>query len=736
MFRRIINFGIFFHATSTMGRVIKGEIALLEQLSKQGGTTAASLQAAQRSVAAMTLGVAGIFASAAYARGIANAMELENQLQRVRIVTEESFSSNLLLGKSIIAMSNATGKAAQDLANLAEGAGTAGLAGDLGAKGMLRFVEVATRLSKVARGITPEQAGNVLALSYRQFGMRSIDELERFASAAHAVGKAAVAGTAEVVRYAQALAPLADQAGLTRAQVLGIAGATKSFANISQELLRTNLPKFYAEVFQNVTKVAREMKLSPETIKAMMSADAFGFFLKFLTHIKAKHGDIVKMNEALQGMGFDAQRLNFLLAGASGKIELLTKLVRIAEMDLLGFSSTLDTDFDQAMNTALSQWERFKTVVHNASIMLGWPFLAPATFVLKILNAIGTALVVLMSTPIGQFIIQVTGVLSAMAALTGMVAIIGAVATWGPVLTVITAISAAIAGIGGFTALVADVALLILGAKLLSAIWDNFFAKGVEKAAHFIGLIHSGVRGFLDSGKISLKLWEDLEQKGLLNITLSIVKLIRHIKEFAAGVKEAFTGFTFLDDSLGVMVEAIFGLLDALGLIDMSMGSNLEGAKALGVVFGLLVRLAAEFLKLITQVFIVLPIRFFTGLIEAAAELLRMLATFMGGTSVLPIAPTGPTPLPLQSAAAPKRLGEQVSAVATAAKRLMAQGAEVPAGGTVGYVDVENHVSLKLGDETVTQAVWRERHKAEKSRGVLKKIANAFAFPSLGIEFN
>lgn len=741
MLNGIMNFGLIFRARSNLERIVLKDIAALKGLDLTSKAAAATLGVFQQRVAAVALGLGAIGLTGAYLGGIAAAAKLEDQLQRTRIVTGDTFKSNFELATSLIDVSNTSSVAAVNLGKMAEIAGTAGLAAQFGARDFIQFTDTASKLSKVS-GLAATETSRLLATAARQLKIGTAEELHRYASALQAVGKNSISGTAEVARFMAGLAALQKQSQFTTPQLLAIAGAAKSFGNLTVEVLETNLPKFLREAATHADLVGKNLGMTGDEVEKLISADPFAFFVKFLEFMKEFEGDLTATAKALDAMGIKSQRIFRIIAGGSGQIEHMTDLLKIAQADFGGLADTLNQDFAMAMDTFLGQLGRLQAILSNLSILIGTPFLKGFTMVLRVLNSIGLVIVEILKTPVGQFAAEVIGWASAFIAVASVIQVVvflltklGSLALVKFVMTSLPAVLGMAAA--SFWEVAAVVGILIVGVKFLANLLSSALGPGIKRMAEFMGDVVSGVKDFLDDGKMSISVWNDLEKKGVLPVVLGILKVINLGKAFFDGFMEAFEGFfdgvsqPFLD-----LVNDTIELLQALGLIQQELGPMTSTAKALGFAVGALIR----GIGMVLNAIIIVPLRIINDGLRALMQLLTgvtngvryvagLLGFGVGGTSGANLRDVNafPTALPIRAPTKPQDVGRDVVGAANIARRRITEGAEVPSNGILA--DLTVYSSVNIEEREVGRAVGNHRRRLETNRtGMAPRVRQAAGF--------
>lgn len=731
-------FGLVFRAKSNIENLIMREISAIKKFdfSLAGAQAQLARMSNLATNAILGLGAAGLLG--VFIAGTAAAGKLEDQLQMTRIVTEGLFESNMALGGSLLTTSNRVGVFTTELSRMAEIAGTAGLNAQFAKQDFLEFTDIASKLAKVSR-LSATDSSQILAQAARRLNFQSAIELERYASALQAVGKRSIAGTAEVARYATGLIPLKNVARFTTAEILALAGAAKSFGNLTVEVLQTNLPKFLREASLHAGVVGQKLGMTADEINRMIELNPFQFFVRFLEYMHKFDKNLPATAKALDEMGIKSQRIFTIIAGGSGQISHLTDLLKAAQPEIEGTAHTLETDFNAAMSTLVSQMTRFKIVMTNLSIVMGMPFVKPLTIVLKLVNGIVSGLVDLGKSPFGQLALEAVGWASALIVIKGLIYGISVLLL--PFLPILDLIPGAIAAAASsFLGMVWFVTKILLVLKAIGAVVGMMFGPGLARAGELFRMIADGVSDFLADSKVSLDTWVRMEEEGVLPIVLAIFKLVKMTQAFLYGFWKGFEPFfEGLGESFSQLVDATFELLQSLGLISLELGGpGTKGARkfgvALGSAFGLMARAVMYFVEGPLTILIkglTAAANIFDLIVKSARFLLAF--TTFGGSSGLNLIPElnapSAAPLPLKAPGRYQDVGRDVIGMANVARQRMTEGAEPPKNGYLGSLTM--FTDLIMDGQKVGRALAERYLDTKQNRTGLRDINDITFTPTV-----
>lgn len=624
----LLNFGMLFQARTNLPRVAK-QIAVgvsqversVNAFTKRGRGGRAAAMAEEQSAIGRGLIRTGIplaFAAAVIS-SVNAASDLETQLNRVQIVASQLNLTNKELTDRFIDISNVTGIAARDLGEIAEIAGTTGLAAKISKDQFFDFVDTVAKF-----GIVTKQSARVagrqlsdLALQLKLFE-RGPAVFGRFTSALQLVGKNSASNAKQVAEFAQALVPLVSKTGIALNEILGLAGAIRSFGGeVTKSLIKTNIAGIFQIAALNTAKFAKAMGKSVRDTEILLETNPFEFFLQLLQVLKPLQGNVVLFDRKLKQLGLTSKRIGPLLAGATGQIDLIRRLSVLAKKDLAGLGNTLEIDFQRAMNGAQKQMQRFSAILGNIKIAIGTPLLRAFTGMLKMVNAIGTAINKFLLTGFGQVITQILS----LSILAGGIKVFGIViaAAFGAMQTTLGAIGIAMAGVIFLSA--KFFALLKLGAVVL----DRVFGRAVRKVFQNITLIGDALKKITTVG-ITIPQLRTLKDRGLFPIVQAIVEMRDNFDAFIVGFAK---GFGVVDKTIGgialKLVAKFFNVLRQLGIITVASSDGGLAMTELGVRMGLAFTKAIDFGATLIEVVLALADAI-VGLVES-----RAFSAFVGG---------------------------------------------------------------------------------------------------------
>lgn len=359
--------------------------------------------------AAIGLGMAGMAGATVLAT--ARAAKFEEVISRVAITLGGGEVALEELRSGLLSVSGVTGRSTEDLAEMAETAGQAGFGALLGAKGMIAFADTLAKFTAVSKMQTAE-AGRIFTRLADQLKLfqpgdeaGNVLRLKRLASAIQLTGKTSTSGAGEVARFMEALLPLRQTLKMTIPEMLGLAGASRSFGRITTELLATQPQRIFQRAMDPKKAAAFAKVMGIDTVQAMqdlLKTDAHGFILRLLLGLDRAGKASGEYITVTKDLGLANLRLIPILAGATTQVEKIKTMTAQASDEMTGLGQTLEQDFAKITDNFNQQLKIMQENFDNLLKVTGRPYLKPLTFGLRGANAALQGLVAIGDTFIGQ----------------------------------------------------------------------------------------------------------------------------------------------------------------------------------------------------------------------------------------------------------------------------------------------------------------------------------------------
>lgn len=357
------------------------------------------------------------------AASVKAAVTFDTALVGVAKTTNATEAELEILGREFRQMALEIPVAAAELANIGEIAGRLGVqAGDISA-----FTETVAALG-VATDLTTESAAEFLA-RIQAITQLPADEIENFSSSLVALGNNLAASESEIALFAIRMAGAGDVAGLTQAEILGIAGSFRELG-IRAERGGTAVQKVLFTMIEAINTASPELQtfaqaagLTAQEFATLFEKDAAEAFTRFVEGL-GKSGD--EAFQILGDLGLADQRLAqaFITLGNAGN-----NLRENIELGTEAFNENLAlmTEAERRYASAASQ---FRILMNNATelaIVVGNALLPPLLDLIQIVTPlIQTFADFAEAHPLLTRVAVVAGL--ALVALGGALILIGAVA--------------------------------------------------------------------------------------------------------------------------------------------------------------------------------------------------------------------------------------------------------------------------------------------------------------------
>lgn len=648
----IMNYGVMFRGQtnilSVARQVATGTTQIgrnLKSLQSELAGTANYLDKQRRSEA-LAIGSqmgrgATVAVGAALLRSVSSAAKFESQLNRVQIVAQELNMSNEALQRSFLGIASATGIASDALAKIAQIGGTTGFLGQLQKKygndaGAIRrefmdYVDTVAKFSVVS-GQSPTVAGTEVADLIRQLNL--VNEgpgyIKKFVSATQLIGKNSASNAKQVMEFVKALVPLRNVTKLSISDLLALAGTVRSFGGeVSKNLIKTNLPLVMKKAAEETAAFAQFFGMSQAQFIKLKDEKPLTFFIQLLEKLRGIKDSNQKFNETMKALNLNTQRLAPLLAGATGQIENLKDMLKMAEDAMNGVGDTLEKDFRKRLETFSQQWERAREIIGGFSVTVGASLLPSLTAVLTVLNNIGATMLMMSQNSVFSTIMlgaALKGASSAVGVGAGflkdvvnthmpakprLIPMTGGqlgpmqrvfdlpyFASFGQVIG--AGLNAAIPLMAKFLAMAVAVGAAF---KAIQFMFHQVFGPGMERLITNARDISKAFWQIRETGKISFADFVNLHDRGLEPIVKGLVDAADEFDMFIEGVKQGFRSMIGEgnDSPFKIFVNTLFEIFKMIGLVTSEISDGGDSMKAagekIGMIFGGIVRVLIEALK-------------------------------------------------------------------------------------------------------------------------------------------
>jgi len=206
------------------------------------------------------------------------------------------------------------------------------IAGKLGVTGkddILGFVRAADQISVALAndlGGNVEEAVNQIGKLVDIFKVKNEYGLEagllKTGSAINALGAASTANEAYLVEFAKRMGGVANQAGISIQQILGL-GATLDQLGQTSEVSSTSLMGLWVDMFKKPGEYADIAKMSMKEFTDLLKTDANEAFIRLLDGLNGNNDGLTAMANKLDGLGLDGKRSISVLATLSQNTQML-----------------------------------------------------------------------------------------------------------------------------------------------------------------------------------------------------------------------------------------------------------------------------------------------------------------------------------------------------------------------------------------------------------------------------
>lgn len=188
------------------------------------------------------------------------------------------------------------------------------------------------------------------------------------ASSINAVGQASTASEAYLVDFAQRMAGVAAQTGISAANIIGFASGLDQSA-MKVEMASTAFQKFLMKLYEDPAKFAAYANLEVEKFTDLLKNDANQAVITILKALKDQDG-FASLVPIFQDMGLDGARAVSVLAAMATNINAVTDAQALAN-DEFEKATSVTEEYNTKNNNMQAQLEKARKEFHNASITLG-----------------------------------------------------------------------------------------------------------------------------------------------------------------------------------------------------------------------------------------------------------------------------------------------------------------------------------------------------------------------------
>lgn len=559
---------------------------------KLEGATTKSMERMNSGVSMLKKGLAGIAVGAAIIGGLAlavnAAIEFESAFTGVRKTVELTEPGFVKLEENIRNMANSAPISATSLANIGE------LAGQLGVSGVddiTKFIDTIAKIS-VTTNLTEDAAATSFA-RIANIMNEPITNVDRMASTVVGLGNSFATTEAEITEFGRRMAGASRIAGLSTADVFGIATAFTS-VGVGAEAGGTAVSKSLFAMKKAVETGNKDLQgfadvagMTAAQFKSAFQKDAKQGFEAFVKGL-GKNG--IKATTLLDELGLSDSRLMQGFISVAGAGDLMTRAISKANTSW-DENTALTKEANLRFNTTESQLIIMKNNFIDLGITIGKMFLPAIRMATRVVKAIVQGFNRFAKTEAGGVILKIVAAIGLFIGIGGAImALIG-----------LMKIAMVSLGIATWTALIPFIKFIAIAALIAAPI--IFLWKSVEKfnqvldgsaepASGFLGFMQriggvlKGVAAIFrtagnDGFSMSVQLRDALEKMGILDFVVNLGTWIVRIKAFFVGIgqafvqawgvvkvvwgaiKTAFNAFVDVLNKLGFNIDKLGGSMDA-----------------------------------------------------------------------------------------------------------------------------------------------------------------------------
>ena len=251
-------------------------------------------------------------------------------------------------------------------------AGDAGRLGITGKKAVLDFVEAADMINVALGEDLGDDAVKNIGKLAQLFGdsdrMGLKQAMIATGSTINALGQSSSAAEGYIVDFSGRLSSMAKQAGMTQAEIMGLA-AVMDQSMINAEEGSTALSKIIQKLYKEPAKMAQAVGLDVKQFTDLMKKDANAALLQFATAV-SKMGGMDKIAPLLGDLKLTGAGVSKTLAAMASNIDLVKATQQEATRAFEEGTSILD-EYAKANNTPLAQQEKAIARFEELRIKLG-----------------------------------------------------------------------------------------------------------------------------------------------------------------------------------------------------------------------------------------------------------------------------------------------------------------------------------------------------------------------------
>ncbi len=251
-------------------------------------------------------------------------------------------------------------------------AGDAGRLGITGKEAVLDFVEAADMINVALGEDLGDDAVKNIGKLAQLFGdsdrMGLKQAMIATGSTINALGQSSSAAEGYIVDFAGRLSSMAKQAGMTQAEIMGLA-AVMDQSMINAEEGSTALSKIIQKLYKEPAKMAKAVGLDVKQFTDLMKKDANAALLQFATAV-SKMGGMDKIAPMLGDLKLTGAGVSKTLAAMASNIDLVKATQQEATRAFEEGTSILD-EYAKANNTPLAQQEKAIARFEELRIKLG-----------------------------------------------------------------------------------------------------------------------------------------------------------------------------------------------------------------------------------------------------------------------------------------------------------------------------------------------------------------------------
>lgn len=543
------------------------------------------------------------------------ATDFDTAMVGVRKTTDMSDKEFQDMKQSIVDMSKEMPASAVEIANVAEQAGQLGIQKE----NIIDFSKTIIDLGN-STDLTAEQAASSFARFANITGMPQ-SEFSNLGSTVVQLGNNLATTEPEIVDLGMRLAGAGSQAGLTYAEIMGLAGAMSS-VGVSAEAggsamstVMTKIGKSVSNSDEKLQSFARVSGMSAEEFATAWKESPAKALEAFITGLGNAKESGENVDNILSELGITGIRETDTLKRLGGAGDLLGKAFNMAN-ESFKENTALSNEAQQKYDSFEAKLETFKNKVTAVGIAIGeklMPYVEKATdFLGKLADAISNA------DP--RTIGIIVGVGAFLAALGPVLVIIGKIAT------VIGTVSGALAILAGGVTTGATPAMIGL-AKVFGIVSTGLTALKAVIVAHPLIAILVGVATFVVP--LIIKNWDSIKEF-LINTWNTIKEtaqsiwsgIIDFLSNIWTGVKDAWSLFwdpigEWFSEKINLLVETIQPIVETFVNVFKVAWMLIQEvfSTAWEVISGLLVQNFQIWIELIKTIFGPL-VEFFTTLWE------------------------------------------------------------------------------------------------------------------------